>query len=113
MKVKMSEMVTCQDVNTTTLYPPTENVTLTYPSEFKVKQLLTDDPYALETETRSVQLMIETAVQQNMSKYVAEQSNRNITAFALAMVTMLNELMSKFVRCRKPFKQTRNTVKCP
>ncbi|XP_063710414.1 uncharacterized protein LOC134838971 isoform X2 [Symsagittifera roscoffensis] len=95
MKVKMSEMVTCQDVNTTTLYPPTENVTLTYPSEFKVKQLLTDDPYALETETRSVQLMIETAVQQNMSKYVAEQSNRNITAFALAMVTMLNELMTE------------------
>ena len=33
-KVKMSEMVTCEDVETTTLYPPSNTTNFTYPQVY-------------------------------------------------------------------------------
>ncbi|XP_075263449.1 uncharacterized protein LOC142355045, partial [Convolutriloba macropyga] len=81
VRIKMSEMSTCKSVaanQSTTTREPVEDTLqdLNLPKDSRVKQILIGDPQELETEFMNMQLMIESAIVDNMTKYWAEKSQK-------------------------------------
>ena len=70
---------------------------LTFPETAKIKELLTDDPYILEKQSKQIQDLVMDAIQKNFTKYIAEQSNRNITSFVQSAMDQLNAIIGNRV----------------
>ena len=62
-----------------------------------MKQILIGDPQELETEFMNMQLMIESAIVDNMTKYWAEGSLKNGTSIANILADLLNEMRGDFL----------------
>ncbi|XP_075248551.1 uncharacterized protein LOC142341475 [Convolutriloba macropyga] len=56
------------------------------------RELLSDDPYGTAEDTNDRLDLLEEAVDSNYSKYIAEGSVRNVSAFALNVLTQMTEI---------------------
>ena len=98
-------MITCQ--NRATFTPPLvapitstpipssalEPENITYPQTKRIRELL-KDPYELEVECEKRQNLLYEAIEKNFTKYIAEQSNRNITSFVQMVTKEINKILS-------------------
>ena len=64
----------------------------TIPTYPRVQELLTDNPYQLEEESLLVERELYDAVEKNYTKYIAEGSQRNMSAFVQFATEQMNQI---------------------
>ena len=64
------------------------------------RELLSDDPYGTAEDANDRLDLLEEAVDSNYSKYIAEGSVRNVSAFALNVLTQMTEIKGEhYILC--------------
>ncbi|XP_063725907.1 uncharacterized protein LOC134853881 [Symsagittifera roscoffensis] len=67
----------------------------TIPTYPRVQELLTDNPYQLEEESLLVERELYDAVEKNYTKYIAEGSQRNMSAFVQFATEQMNQIAAE------------------